>query len=38
MVKSYLMEQKALEGVQRIHEILNNRGLTLSVAESCTGR
>jgi PncC family amidohydrolase len=31
------MEQKALEIVGRIHEILKNRGLTLSVAESCTG-
>ncbi len=31
------MEQKALEVVERIHEILKNRGLTLSVAESCTG-
>lgn len=31
------MEQKALEVVARIHEILKKRGLTLSVAESCTG-
>ncbi len=37
MVKSYLMEQEAFESINRVHEIFKNRGLTLSVAESCTG-
>lgn len=31
MVKSYLMEQKILAVVERIYEILKNRGLTLLV-------
>lgn len=37
MVKSYLMNRKVLEVVERVHGILKNKGLTLSVAESCTG-
>ena len=37
MVKSYPMEQKVLEILERLHELLKNRGLTLSAAESCTG-
>lgn len=31
------MEQKVLEILERLHKLLKNRGLTLSVAESCTG-
>ncbi len=37
MVKSYPMEQEALEVTENIHQIIKERGLTLSVAESCTG-
>ncbi len=31
------MKQEVLEVVKKVHEIFKERGLTLSVAESCTG-
>ncbi|MBM4141699.1 MAG: CinA family protein [Nitrospira sp.] len=31
------MDEKVLEVVQRVHELFRKKGLTLSVAESCTG-
>ena len=37
MVKSYPMEQEALQVIKRVHEIFKSSGLTLSAAESCTG-
>ncbi len=37
MVKSYPMDQEALEVTKNVHQAVRDRGLTLSVAESCTG-
>jgi len=37
MVKSYPMKQEALEVTKNVHQAVRDRGLTLSVAESCTG-
>ncbi len=31
------MDEKVLDAIKRVHEIFKERGLTLSVAESCTG-
>jgi PncC family amidohydrolase len=31
------MNEKVLDVIKKVHEILRERGLTLSVAESCTG-
>ncbi len=31
------MKQEVLETIKKVHEIFKKRGLTLSVAESCTG-
>jgi PncC family amidohydrolase len=37
MVKLYPMDQEALEVTKNVHQAVRDRGLTLSVAESCTG-
>lgn len=31
------MDEKVLDAIKKVHEIFKERGLTLSVAESCTG-
>jgi PncC family amidohydrolase len=31
------MDEQALEVIQRVHDLFKRKGLTLSVAESCTG-
>ena len=31
------MKKKILEAIERVHELFKQKGLTLSVAESCTG-
>jgi nicotinamide mononucleotide (NMN) deamidase PncC len=31
------MNKKTLEVIEKVHEIFKEKGLTLSVAESCTG-
>jgi len=31
------MDRRTLEVIQKVHELLKKKGLTLSVAESCTG-
>lgn len=37
MLQLYLMKQRSLETVKKIHELFKQKGMTLSVAESCTG-
>ena len=37
MLQLYLMNGEILAVVERIHEVFKKQGLTLSVAESCTG-
>lgn len=37
MLKSYPMRKNVSDAIKRIHEIFKSRGMTLSVAESCTG-
>jgi nicotinamide mononucleotide (NMN) deamidase PncC len=31
------MDKEILDVIKRVHEVFKKRGLTLSVAESCTG-
>jgi PncC family amidohydrolase len=33
----YFMNPEALETVKKVHELFRSKGLTLSIAESCTG-
>ncbi len=37
MLQSYLMKQQDLEVIKKVHRLFKDKGLTLSVAESCTG-
>jgi len=37
MLQLYLMKKEGLEVIKKVHEIFKDRGLALSVAESCTG-
>lgn len=37
MVQSYLMNPEVLKTVEKVHDLFRSNGLTLSVAESCTG-
>ncbi len=37
MLQLYLMKQRSLETVKKIHKLFKQKGMTLSVAESCTG-
>ena len=37
MLQSYLMKPDVLKMVRKVHDIFTAKGLTLSVAESCTG-
>lgn len=37
MVQLYVMDQKAFGAVRKVHKIFKEKGLTLAIAESCTG-
>jgi PncC family amidohydrolase len=37
MVQLYVMNQKVLGEIRKVHEIFKEKGLTLAIAESCTG-